>query len=149
MSVLCLAAVLASTPASAAVILPSVDRYRLIFTTYAQIVQTSGDIATYDAFVTEQATASGLPSSTWKVVGSTATVSARDHVLDGWDVPICNTVGELVADNWADLWDGSIRNLVCYTRYGDLSWSSYGATGTKWNGKTATWSLGTRIPEWA
>ncbi|MBN8456911.1 MAG: PEP-CTERM sorting domain-containing protein [Verrucomicrobia bacterium] len=67
----------------------------------------------------------------------------------GWDVPIYNTVGELVAENLADLWDGSIRNHVCYTQYGELSWFRYAATGTKWNGETATWSLGTSIPEWA
>ena len=96
------------------------DTYRLIFITSAHTVCDSTDIATYNSFVQGLAAASTsypkLGSVTWKVVGSTASVAARDNTSTN---PSVNGVGEpivrmdglfVIANNYADLWDGAINS---------------------------------------
>ncbi|MCX6878600.1 MAG: Ig-like domain repeat protein [Verrucomicrobia bacterium] len=96
------------------------DTYRLIFVTSADTVCDSTDIATYNNFVQGLAVASTsypkLGSVTWKVVGSTASVDARDNTSTN---PSVNGVGEpilrmdglfVIANNYADLWDGAINS---------------------------------------
>ena len=99
------------------------DTYRLIFVTSGTTVCTSTDIATYNSFVQVLANAAGLGTSalgpvTWKAVGSTATVDARDNTntnpsVDGVGVPIVRMDGLFViANNNADLWDGIYSSNV-------------------------------------
>ena len=96
------------------------DRYRLIFVTSADTACDSTDITTYNSFVQGLAAASTsypkLGSVTWKVVGSTASVDARDNTSTN---PSVNGVGEpilrmdglfVIANNYADLWDGAINS---------------------------------------
>jgi hypothetical protein len=98
------------------------DKYRLIFVTGGTTECTSTDISTYNSFVQGVADASTafptLKTVTWKVVGSTATVAARDNTGTN---PGVNGVGEAVfrmdgafaiANNYADLWNGIIASHV-------------------------------------
>jgi hypothetical protein len=109
------------------------DQYRLVFITDDTI--SSGvyhnqtlwsNIETYNDFVTTQANSvlelSEL-GTTWKVIGSTTSVSAR--VNTGTDpsttgVPIYSVANTLIAENNADLWDGSIANPIEMTQTGVL-----------------------------
>ena len=88
------------------------DRFRLIFVTTDTGGTTSSDIEVYNAFVQSQAaaghTAIRAYSSQFRVVGSTATVDARDNTgTTGTGVPIYWLNGSKVADNYADFYDGS------------------------------------------
>jgi hypothetical protein len=92
------------------------DEYRLAFVTSEERNGASSNIASYNSFVTGVAnTQSALTSlgTTWKAIGSTATVDARDNtgtnpVVDGVGVPIFLLNDTLLANDNLDLWDGSI-----------------------------------------
>ena len=98
--------------------------YRLAFITNGTTDATSTDIADYNAFVT--AAAAGVTEvnalgATWKVIGSTAAVSAKVNTgallpadvgySAANDVPIYNLDGDLLSLNNTGLWDGAIDNL--------------------------------------
>ena len=61
------------------------DRYRLVFVTAANTRAASADLGTYDAFLQRVAGAAGI-GGTWKVLGSSSTVDARDHTSTHPDV---------------------------------------------------------------
>ncbi len=89
-------------------------QYRLAFLTAGTRNAASTDIADYDAFVTAEANSvpelSSL-STTWQVIGSTATVDARDHTGTdpfGPGVPIYRLDDIRLVDDYADLWDGDL-----------------------------------------
>lgn len=93
------------------------DQYRLVFVTNGARNALSTDIADYNDFVTAQANLStelAALGTTWFAIGSTSTVSARDNTGTdaGGGVPIYLPVaGDLsIADDYADLWDGTIDN---------------------------------------
>ena len=94
------------------------DRFRLIFLTHSGQGVTSADIATYNTYVQSQANASSAlagiktHSSSFRVLGSTEAVDARDntgttHTDDQPGVPIYWLNGSKVADDYADLYDGT------------------------------------------
>jgi hypothetical protein len=89
------------------------DRYRLVFVTAANTRAASADLGTYDAFLQRVAGAAGI-GGTWKVLGSSSTVDARDHTsthpdVNGKGEPIFLLDGiTRIADNYEDLWDGSL-----------------------------------------
>jgi hypothetical protein len=104
------------------------DKYRLVFVSSGTTPCTSTSIATYNAFVQGLANAAGLGTSilgpvTWKVVGSTATVHARDNTatnpgVNGAGEPILRMDGTFViANNYADLWDGINNSHVAGQNY--------------------------------
>ena len=99
------------------------DTYRLIFVTSGTTACNSSNIATYNAFVQGLANAAGLGGATWKVVGSTATVDARDNThtnpgVDGAGEPIVRMDGTFViANNYADLWNGINNSHVAGQNY--------------------------------
>jgi len=69
-------------------------------------------IGAYNSFVTSAATAvpelSALGTS-WTAIASTSSMSARTNTgTTGTGVPIYRLDGTRIADNYADLWDGSI-----------------------------------------
>jgi hypothetical protein len=79
-------------------------------------------MADYNTFVTTEA---GLIpelaalSTTWTAIGSTTIVDARDNTgtnptVDLTGIPIYTTTGLRVADDNADLWDGSIANPIFF-----------------------------------
>ena len=119
--------------AEAAILVPPAglnpgDRYRLVFVTSTQRDATSSDIEDYNNFVT--AAAEAVPElaalgTTWKAIGSTETVDARDNtetnpLLDGVGVPIFRVDGVQVADNNADLWDGGIDAPIEVSEKGEI-----------------------------
>ena len=89
------------------------DYFRLLFLTGSRNASAS-DIATYNTFVQTQAasghTAIQSYSSQFRMVGSTASVSARDNTETtgaGDGVPIYWLNGDKIADDYDDFWDGS------------------------------------------
>ena len=69
-------------------------QYRLAFLTTARTTAISGDIETYNTFVTNEANAQAelaALGTTWKAIGSTAAVDARDNTGTN---PSCNVVRE-------------------------------------------------------
>ena len=101
------------------------DQYRLIFLTDLGMAATSGDISTYDTYVTNKANAPlsiinannllsilGVGGVTWQAVASTAAVDARDHIGGVFNTPVYRLNGVRLANDSADLWDGSLLSPV-------------------------------------
>ena len=118
------------------------DTYRLTFITSSMPGATLTDIADYNALVQALADAAGLGDATWKVIGSTADIDARDNTLTNPDV---DGVGEaiflidgttVVANNYADLWDGGVQHIIDQTETGDTK-THWPFTGTYTDGTTA------------
>jgi hypothetical protein len=98
------------------------DQFRLVFVNDGKRDATSSDIDDYNNFVTNQVTGSALATAlttagfnlgtiTWKAIASTDSVAARDNTgtnPSSTGVPIYLIDGNRVANNNADLWDGSI-----------------------------------------
>jgi len=132
------------------------DCYRFAFHSSQFTTAESPDIETYNAWVQSLADASPLPIGaddgvTWKVIGSTAEVDARDNTstnpeVDGVGCAIYLLDGStLVASNNADLWDGEIQNPIGITELGTafLHWPF---TGTYKDGTKAAGQYGTFEP---
>ena len=141
------------TPASAAHALtfnPGLapgDTFHLAFLTAGTRDALDPDINNYNAFVQSEAAAAGLDTLfnqpvTWRVIGSTATVDARDNIGDPTS-PVFNTNGDLVADNESDLWDGTLDSPIAYTQFGDPL-LVFTASGTTTAG-TADFPIGSPI----
>ncbi len=92
------------------------DQYRLAFITSATTTAESADIETYNAFVQSVADAAPIGDwgLTWKAIGSTETVSARENTstdTDDTSVPIfLLDVLELVP-NYSALWNAAVEIL--------------------------------------
>ncbi len=123
------------------------DTYRLVFVTTETTQATSSDIATYNAFVRSVAAASTtfpkLGNAIWNVVGSTATVDARDNTgtnpgADGAGVPVFLMDGAttIAIDN-ADLW-GGISDPVGFDENNEILVRDRVFTGTLGNGTRVT-----------
>jgi len=89
------------------------DQYRLAFVTSTTRDATSSNIADYNAFVTSAANA--VPEllalgTTWTAIASTSAVDARDNTNTsaGVGFSIYLLDDSKLADNYSDLWDGSI-----------------------------------------
>ena len=101
------------------------DKYRVLFITTSRTNATSTDIAVYDAIVQSDAASGSLTSGlglTWKALGSTATVDARDHTATTPStdrVYIFNTNGDILAESYGDLWDGTLAGQYIYDQGGD------------------------------
>jgi hypothetical protein len=126
-----------------------------VFVTAGTRNATSSDINDYNTFVTNQVTGSALATQlttagfnpntiTWKAIGSTSATSAKVNTgTDGTqpDVPIYLIDGNRVANNNADLWDGSIQTNINRTQT-DASRSSEVWTGADTNGSAVPNFLG-------
>ena len=130
------------------------DKYRLVFVTSTSRNAISTDIADYNDFVQAAADASSLSAlgQTWKAIGSTASVDARDNTntnpfADGTGEPLYVVNGAKIAVNYLDLWDGSILNSLSTTELGNDMHAPVW-TGTLVNGtRTRRHSmLGTTFP---
>jgi hypothetical protein len=112
------------------------DQYRLVFVTSTT---TSGYASSgTDGNNIVQARADAVPQlaqlgATWKMIGSTSTVSARentetDPVANGAGVPIFLIWNStLIASDYSDLWDGNLQADLNYTEL-----------GTQYNGRVWT-----------
>ena len=121
------------------------EHFRVIFATSATHDALSGDMAVYDAFVRSVAAAAGLDSYfgqavSWQTLGSTQAVNAIDRVA--LDSPgLYGMFGERIADDGADLWDGSIDNAVLGDEHGFID-SRVVFTGTGSDGSRTDNPLG-------
>ena len=120
------------------------DKFRLLFMTSTRRDATPTSIATYDSFVQARAAAGHTAiqpySSLFKVVGSTATVDARDHTgTTGTGHPIYWLNGPRVAANYAGFWSDNWENWVRTDRRtesgttgdNDWHWTGTDTDGTK------------------
>jgi hypothetical protein len=122
--------------------------YFLAFVTAGTHDALSSNIADYDAFVTAEANSDltlAALGTTWKVIGSTATVDAITHI--GVTGPVYNLSGQIVATGSLDMFDGTLVAPIEYNQNGLLQ-SSYVWTGTLPTGiEDSGLGLGTTFPE--
>jgi hypothetical protein len=121
------------------------DQYRLAFVTASASTAISTNINDYNTFVTTVANTQMALSSlgtTWTAIGSTSSVDARDNTGTnpiGTGVPIFLLDGESkIADDNADLWDGTIDHALNVTEAGNtfggaaiVVWTGTSSNGTK------------------
>ncbi len=136
-------------------------QFRLLFLTASRNASDSS-IDTYNSFVQTQAAGGHTNiqsySSQFKVVGSTASISARDNTNTtgaGTGIPIYWLNGDKIADDYDDFWDGSWEAQMSSDTRGADGMGVSGAlrvwTGTQTNGGTHANSLGSsnvRYGEW-
>jgi hypothetical protein len=155
-----LATLATASAAQAALVVVPADlapgaQYRLVFVTSGTRDATSADINDYNTFVTSQATggtaaidtaldlalnAAGFNPNTieWKVIGSTATVAARDNTgtnPSSPGVPIYLIDGNRIANDNGDLWDGSIIRPIDRTQNDTSDTFSFIWSGSSSNGE--------------
>jgi len=122
------------------------DTYRLAFITSTDTgtIGSDGnamtDITEFNAHMQGLADDASL-GGTWKVIGSTSLVDARDNTSTNPTVevgcPILLLDGTtIVADNNADLWDHSVQHIINQTETGATK-SHWPHTGTYWDGTNA------------
>jgi hypothetical protein len=106
---------------------PPVGQYRLAFVTSMGTDATSTNIADYNEFVTEaadDAPALSVLSTTWTVIGSTADISATLNTMTDpgpigpTGVPIYRLDGTPIADDYDDLWDGTLDAPLSFRKQG-------------------------------
>ena len=108
-------------------------QYRLVFVTSGARSALSPSIEVYNDFV--NAFGDVAVESNWKAIGSTETVDAIENTgtAGGGGVPIYNLAGQLVAENYGDLWDGSLLNKIDIDENGATSgghvWTGTGTDG--------------------
>ena len=88
------------------------DKYHLVFVTSTTRDALTNTINVYNTFVQNTANSAGLGDINWKVIGSTfVQQGVVTNAIDNINVqgPVFRLDGVLVANNAADLWDGSIR----------------------------------------
>ena len=118
------------------------DTFRLLFLTATSHDPDSSDIAVYNTYVQVQAAAGHADiqaySAGFRVVGSTASVDARDNTATtGAGVPIHWLDGTKVADDYADFYDGSWDDEANPSARGgdmispDRVWTGSGSDGTE------------------
>jgi hypothetical protein len=99
------------------------DQFHYAFKTDGTMAPLSVDIAVYNTFVTAEAERAGAITETfgitWNVIGSTATVDARDNALVQAPVYLVNGTTK-IADGFTDIWDGSIQNPLNITQFGAI-----------------------------
>lgn len=134
--------------AEAAFVPPAgVSAYRLAFVTRDADDAESDGIDNYNEFVTAQAALAGdLPAATWKVIGSTAAVDARDNIACGAAcdaLPIYLVTGVKVADSSAQLFGGGIGQPIEADQFGTVlnfddnyAWTGSNGDGTSDVGQT-------------
>ena len=121
---------------------PRGGKFRLMFITNTGHSPTSTDIADYNTYVQSQANDSAAHadiqdySSTFRVLGSTDDVDARDNTRTkpntDTSVPIYWMGGDKIADNYADLYDGSWDQEAEPTNSAGLT--SFPTNGWVWTG---------------
>jgi hypothetical protein len=139
--------------------LSACQSYRIAFVTSGTTNATATDIATYNAFVNNAANAPGsllAPlNTTWRVIGSTAAVSAFANVGGSDPAPIYRMNGTKVASSGAALFNTATTPLaaaVDLDEHGNVVLASGGVhgvwTGTNADGSSSTvFHLGTTFPE--
>ncbi|MBM3954775.1 MAG: hypothetical protein FJ309_09200 [Planctomycetes bacterium] len=122
------------------------DRFRFLFVTAGTTTATSSAIGDYNTFVQTQAGGATSNGSivTWKAIGSTATVDARDNVGGfGTTVGVYLPGGTLLASslttNSGGLWSAALFSAPNQLINGTVS------TGTTWTGSNPS-GVATSLP---
>ena len=122
------------------------DSFRLLFISLSGRNADSTDIADYNTFVQTQANNNEnlRPfKDQFRVVGSTATVDARDNTATtGAGVPIYWVGGARVANDYGDFYDGTWHSYTVKTESGNDRGPSTTFTGTKNDGTKSSRPLG-------
>ncbi len=116
------------------------DTYHLAFvTSTTDDLNPAQDITYWNSYVNTVADGSsltGVPETTWKIIGSTTNDHARDNALVSGPVYLVDAVTKL-ADGYEDMWDGQIdaplnldENGAPGAGSGDI-WSGSTSSGTK------------------
>ncbi|MHB8864343.1 MAG: PEP-CTERM sorting domain-containing protein [Pirellulaceae bacterium] len=121
------------------------DQYRLIFVTSGSMPGSSSNPADYDSFLASQVAGTMLGGYDygWQAVLSTAgggrvaSSIINDPAGVNNFVGIYNSVGLKVADNGADMLDGTLDNAVQYDQHGTSVATGYVWTGSLSNGEAA------------
>jgi len=143
LSVLALAALAAGSASAGPINTPTGltpgDQFRIIFTTTAYSAATSSNLATYDSFVSNDASGTTYNGNqvTWKAIVSNLSTNARDHIgLQSTSiVPIYTPDGTKVSNGnlWSTLLAQVNKNIDGGTQgRGQNTW-----TGTNGNGTTS------------
>ena len=141
-----IALLLMTTRSAQALVVPASlnpgDSYQLAFVTQGtQTANLGGGIATFNAFVQSQAalnpslTGAGLGVD-WFVIGSTLTVDARDNALVSAPVYLLDG-STIIANDFADMWDGSIANPIDIDQFGTIVATALVHTGSISDGTNA------------
>lgn len=122
------------------------DTFRYVFVTSTGRDAVSRDMADYDSFVTQAASAAGLTTYGGSAVSWQALASAdEDHIdavtrVSAGSAPLYLITGEKVADTGNDLWDKTLDHPINMTELG-TTYNGEVWTGTFWNG-VGLWRLG-------
>jgi len=128
------------------------DTYRLVFVSSTSNQATSTDIADYNATIQSLAAASSLNLTnggvTWKCIGSTATVDARDNTStapsDGFGEAFFIMNGTYAfATNYAHLWTGPhgiVNDDIYLDEEGNTGKTDPDGGGTFWQNWGPTWT---------
>ena len=108
------------------------EKYHLVFVTSTTTTAESSDIDFYNGFVNALAVNAGLGEVDWFVMGSTATVDARDNALVS--APVYMFDGTRIADGFDDLWDGTLLAAINRSELNDVLadvsvWTGSGSDG--------------------
>lgn len=138
----CVAAVLFfASLLPAAVILPNLpagSQYQLLFVTATSRNATSTDIATYNAFVTNEA--SGITELlpvgvTWHAIASTAAIDANSNAPNPGGVPVYDTRGNVITSDYLYAFHYPTQ-WIRYNQYGNdvgtpKVWTGSSVSGTR------------------
>jgi hypothetical protein len=92
------------------------DTFQWVFVSTGERDALSSDINDYNAFVQAQANLNpDLAGITFKAIGSTLTVDARDNALVS--APVYRLDGVNVATGFADMWDGSLNAAISVNQF--------------------------------
>jgi len=131
------------------------DTYRFAFYSSGVMAPDQEDITVYNDFIQNLADNTSVydigadEGGTWKLIGSTDAVDARDNTSTNINV---NGSGEaiflldgttIVANDYADLWDGEIQHVIDLTEQGTIPTYLWPATGTYWDGTSSAGKPGT------
>jgi hypothetical protein len=140
--------ILSAVPLLAGVVLPTDlatgSQYQLAFITAGRRTALITDIADYNAFVNQEAQASSsqvVRNAAWSAIASTDAIDAINNARTYPDIPIYDTQGHRIADNGADLWDGTLATPIYYDQSGNLL-DALAWTGTNRNGLRANLNSG-------
>jgi len=121
-----------NTPAATSTATPS---SYTIFMTSTLYTGSSGGVSGIDSICNTRAAAAGRGTG-WKVLISTSTVDAKDRV--SITNQVYNTNSQLLANNGADLWDGTIAASAFYDEFGNVNgddiWTGSGSGSGVYDG---------------
>jgi hypothetical protein len=95
------------------------DTYHLVFNSSLSTTALSSDIGFYNVVAQAAADVAGIGVSqgiTWRALGSTNAVSARENAVVGAETPVYNMQRELLATGYADFWDGSLSASLAWNK---------------------------------